>query len=967
MNLKSTFLLLFSMQSMSLMAQTQITDADLTNAYSKVNISRKGNLCHDPSIVIDNTTNPMNPTYYIYGSHLGHGKTYATANYQNWSTWGDNEDVTTATSKSLFADANGNRVNYSAAYNTNAVTKVKNYKGEEVAFTGFNMHNWQRSGGNIAGNQWAPDVIYNKKMNKWCMYMSINSDDWCSGIVLLTSNSIEGPWVYQGPVVFSGFCGSFAHVGYAATDDWKKTDYAIATGETTLPTRYKVGSNWKNYWPNAIDPCVLYDDNDDLWMSYGSWFGGIFMIRLDNETGLRDYTHTYQYKEGGVVKTPGAANQACDSDPYFGIKIAGGYGVSGEASYIQKIGNYYYLWITNGGLTTKGGYQMRVYRSSNITGPYQDPWPLNAMPGKSVKNYGSDAGRDYGVKLFGNYKWEFMPYSEIAQGHNSVTIDHKGRILLVNHVRFKEVGHEGHEVRVHQLFMTKDGWPVASPYEFSGETVIDNDIATSALYTNEQICGDYELMIHKFRQNTAAAEVATPVNITLNADGTISGSYTGTWSCPANTSYIDIKLDKVLGTSINATFHGVLTMQTIDNTNIKSLCFTCCGTQKSETTQASSGAALTTSGLCIWGSKANYKAAIKCTLDKMVMPVYDNQTITSSVTFPTAGKLGSKISWKSDNTSVISDNGLVKANGNAKITMSIEKDGYVYKKDFNITVNTEGVSVPTPVYFNDFSSTDGLTIVGSGEFITDSDERFGQIYHNDPNLTKKIRSNYLLLPENVLSHSATTKQMSIGVWVNKKNAADYFFSPLFTAYEKKNTPNTWPMLACQSRGVLQLNCAGWSDYTDAQNVKGTNAASTTWLDDGKWHYYCATFTATTATVYVDGEIVNQWNIDGTTNTAAGLFSNGGDLKYVCLGGNQAWEWNDPDPAYGFDDIAIYDKVLTADQIKSIMESKNTTGILPIYIERPASHDNIIRNLSGQRVGSSFKGVVIKNGRKYIQK
>lgn len=94
------------------------------------------------------------------------------------------------------------------------------------------------------------------------------------------------------------------------------------------------------------------------------------------------------------------------------------------------------------------------------------------------------------------------------------------------------------------------------------------------------------------------------------------------------------------------------------------------------------------------------------------------------------------------------------------------------------------VDVPTPVYFNDFSSTDGLTIVGSGEFITDADTHFGQIYHNDPNLTKAIRTNYLLLPSDVLSHSATTKEMTIGFWVNVKNAADYYWTPIFSAYDK---------------------------------------------------------------------------------------------------------------------------------------------------------------------------------------
>lgn len=84
-------------------------------------------------------------------------------------------------------------------------------------------------------------------------------------------------------------------------------------------------------------------------MSYGSWSGGIFMLELDEATGLRNYDVTYAESE--------------TSDPYFGKKIAGGHYVSGEASYIEYIGGYYFLFMTYGGLEAAGGYQMRVFRS----------------------------------------------------------------------------------------------------------------------------------------------------------------------------------------------------------------------------------------------------------------------------------------------------------------------------------------------------------------------------------------------------------------------------------------------------------------------------------------------------------------------------------------------------------------------------------------------------------------------------
>lgn len=239
--------------------------------------------------------------------------------------------------------------------------------------------------------------------------------------------------------------------------------------------------------------------------------------------------------------------------------------------------------------------------------------------------------------------------------------------------------------------------------------------------------------------------------------------------------------------------------------------------------------------------------------------------------------------------------------------------------------------LPTPVYFNDFSSTDGLTIVGNGVFETDADARFGQVFHNDPTLTKAIRTNYLLLPEDVLSHSATTKEMTIGFWVNMRTAADFFWSPIFAAYAvAPGTGNSWPMFVCEARGLIQLNNAGFCDFGIFDSAAGTTFndgtpyVTSVWLDDVQWHYYTVALTATTAKVYVDGELKNGWTVDGTSDgqVISGLFTNGGDLKYVCLGGNQAWDWADPDPAFAFDDFAVYDKALTADQIKQVMEAKS---------------------------------------------
>ena len=677
------------------MAQTPVGDNDLANAYATQTITGRIAV-HDPSIVMDVTEPITNPKYYIYGSHLGRAKTYASGNYQIWNTFKTGEE-NAGTSNSLFADVNGKLVNFKDAYSTQLVKKVKNYKGEEVDFPNFDAHAWQAKGNNVKGMQWAPDVIYNKTMKKWCMYMSLNGDNWCSTIVCFISDNLEGPWIYQGPVVCSGFSGRYAHNGFAASGDWKNTDLVIATGCTSLPQRYNT-DKWSLYGPNCIDPCVFYDNDDNLWMSYGSWFAGIFMIKLDKENGLRDYTYTYPYQVKGVTTTAGAADANATSDPYVGKKIAGGWGVSGEASYIQKVGKYYYLFMSYGGLTAASGYQIRVFRSEKPDGPYKDcltSTGLDAVYDKPRVNFGVNANRDEGVKLFGNYQWETMPNAELAQGHNSAIVDHKGRALIVYHTRFMNRG-EGHEVRVHQLFVNQDGWLVAAPYEFSGETYTDNDIATQQLYDATEVEGDYQIIAHPYRQNTAAKDYEKPVTIHLNADGSISGEYTGKWELVSGTSYINLTLKGVATANAEVKFKGVLTEQTIDYTNIKALCFT--ALSSSDGLATSGGASLQTRGLSIWGSKADAKAAIKYTLDKTSVPFADGATLNSKPILPTKGHLGATVSWKSSDPSILTDEGVVKGKGKVTMTMTISKDGYEYTKDYTLNINADAEET-TPVYY----------------------------------------------------------------------------------------------------------------------------------------------------------------------------------------------------------------------------------------------------------------------------
>ena len=262
----------------------------------------------------------------------------------------------------------------------------------------------------------------------------------------------------------------------------------------------------------------------------------------------------------------------------------------------------------------------------------------------------------------------------------------------------------------------------------------------------------------------------------------------------------------------------------------------------------------------------------------------------------------------------------------ATIYASLTVDGSHLIIDDTKTATTESTTEAAGewIYTNDFSSLDGLQIIGSGEIVEDA--YFGHAFKNAASTNETARTNYLLMPSDLLSHSVTSEQLTIGFWV--KQHGDYSWaSPIFNAYA--NAPaegkNTVPMFNCPWRGLLQANVGrGWSDYTDAQNVKGKNTqyydGELNWVAGGGWHYYTVVLDGENAKVYVDGILKNEWNMDGTVNTQKGLFYTGSYLKYICLGGNQAWDWQDMDPGFSYAKFLATNKAMTADEIEAQMQS-----------------------------------------------
>lgn len=198
----------------------------------------------------------------------------------------------------------------------------------------------------------------------------------------------------------------------------------LATNKTLNPedTEYKwedmgavINSNESNDY-NCIDPNMIVDENGQPWLSFGSFWSGIKLVKLDPKT---------------MKPNQGAELVSIASRP-------GNTAI--EAPFILFHKGYYYLFVSFDFCCrkTESTYKIMVGRSANIAGPYLDKSGVEMMMGGGTL---IDSGDE---------RWKGPGHCAVYQSASTS--------ILVNHAY--DAQNDGiATLQIRPLYWDDEGWP----------------------------------------------------------------------------------------------------------------------------------------------------------------------------------------------------------------------------------------------------------------------------------------------------------------------------------------------------------------------------------------------------------------------------------------------------------------------------------------------------------------------------
>ncbi|WP_242693136.1 arabinan endo-1,5-alpha-L-arabinosidase [Sabulibacter ruber] len=283
-------------------------------------------------------------------------------------------------------------------------TDMQNWKREKPVFATAPEWATKAVAGFKDNHIWAPDIsFYN---GKYYLYYSISAFGKNTSAIGLATNVTLDPsdkdfkWVDHGKVIES------------------------IPGQT----------NW-----NAIDPNLVTDEKGTPWLSFGSFWGGLQLVKMNKDRMSvaeepSKFATIASRKKGLTIQTNPAPIPGNPPE-------AGGNAI--EAPFIFKKNGYYYLFASIDYCCkgAKSDYKMIVGRSKKVQGPYLDK-----------NGVAMDAGGGT-ILLEGNAQWNGV-------GHNSVYTFDNTDYLIFHGYSAAENGRP--KLRIEKLTWDKEQWPVVA-------------------------------------------------------------------------------------------------------------------------------------------------------------------------------------------------------------------------------------------------------------------------------------------------------------------------------------------------------------------------------------------------------------------------------------------------------------------------------------------------------------------------
>ncbi len=233
---------------------------------------------------------------------------------------------------------------------------------------------------------WAPDISYFN--DKYHLYYSVSTFGRNRSVIGLATNTTLD----------------------FESDDFQWVDEGLVIG--SMPS--------DNY--NCIDPNLIIDADGVPWLSFGSFWSGIKMHRLDYDTGKLSTEDDTLYSLARRNVNSGAV----------------------EAPFMIRKDDFYYLFVSFDFCCrgTDSTYHVRVGRSETITGPYVDRDGVEMMRGGGTP---VTAPTD---------RWR-------GPGHNAI-LQEDGTEYIVYH-SYDAESQGVPTLRIAPLSWDADGWPSVSP------------------------------------------------------------------------------------------------------------------------------------------------------------------------------------------------------------------------------------------------------------------------------------------------------------------------------------------------------------------------------------------------------------------------------------------------------------------------------------------------------------------------